>query len=79
MILDPKIKNKINLEEIEMGDLVRTEYGWRILVWDNYKYALMDLDRKIKTNWLNDKRELLECFEITEFIKSNNLKIIFNR
>lgn len=69
-------KNKI--DEYEVGDLVETSCGHRIIVKDCNSFALMSLSGVIITDWKASINEALYGYEVLEHYKNNDLKLTLN-
>lgn len=69
-------KNKTN--EYEVGDVVKTNCGHRIIVKDMNSFALMSLNGIIITDWKSSIDEALFGYEVLEHYKNNELKITLN-
>ena len=65
--------------EYEVGDLIKTRYGHRIIAKDGNSFALMSLDGIIITDWRASIDEVLFGYEVLEHYKNNELKLTLNK
>lgn len=70
-------RNKTN--EYEVGDLVKTSCGHRIIVKDMNSFALMSLSGIVITDWKSSIDAALYGYEVLEHYKNNELKLTLNK
>lgn len=69
--------NKTN--EYEVGDLIKTNCGHRIIVKDMNSFALMSLSGIVITDWKASIESVLYGYEVLEHYKNNELKLTLNK
>lgn len=65
--------------EYEVGDLVKTNCGHRIIVKDMNSFALMSLSGIVITDWKASIDAALYGYEVLEHYKNNELKLTLNK
>lgn len=71
MEFDKEIKSNI-----EVGDIIETNCGLRMVVKDDYKYSTIKLDGNVSVDWSDSIETLVKGYGVTSVYKNKDLKII---